>query len=249
MSVSCFVSDIHLGLDYKDPKAREAKFVSFLEQLPSNLTDLFLLGDIFDFWYEYKNVIPNKFTRTLGALAKLSDRGVRIHYFNGNHDIWTYRYFQNELGIEILDKPKIFELNGKRFFLGHGDGILDDSKGYKFLKGIFTNKFIQFCFSALHPRWAFLFGNNWSKHNRLTHTMSEKEFAELKSNITERALQWCAEYQKNAQNERIDYFILGHYHIPIRTEVEGGEFFMLSDWIHHPDYILFDESGLTYLSY
>ena len=115
-----FVSDVHLGLDYKDAAERERRFASFLQTLPAETEKLFLLGDIFDFWYEYKNVVPRGFTRTLGALAALVDRGVEVHFFNGNHDIWTYNYFEQEIGM-IMERrqPAVFEISGKRFCIGH----------------------------------------------------------------------------------------------------------------------------------
>jgi Uncharacterized protein conserved in bacteria len=166
-----FVSDIHLGLDHLNPAARERKFASFLNSLPPDTKALFLLGDIFDFWYEYKNVIPRGFTRVLGALAALIDRGVEVYFFNGNHDIWTYSYLQNEVGVKILSQPYVIEIGGKRFCIRHGDGLENGDYGYKMLKWIFNNKFLQFLFSNLHPRWAFKLAHSWSKHNRLSKNM------------------------------------------------------------------------------
>lgn len=245
MSVCCFVADVHLGLDYNDPKGRETLFVSTLKSLPDNLTDLYLLGDIFDFWYEYKDVIPSGYTRTLGALSELSDRGVKIHFFNGNHDIWTYRYFQKELNITVETKPAVVEIDGKSLFLGHGDNLWDKSNGYKLLQKVFKSKIVQTLFSALHPRWAFLFGKSWSKHNRLTHNMSHEQYEELKSKISRQALEWAKEYRQQTLSKPIDYFITAHYHTPFEAQIEGGgEFFMLGDWIHHPDYILLDSEGI-----
>ena len=121
MALYYFIADTHLGLDYKDYKAREKAFASFLYNLPAETSEVFLLGDIFDFWYEYKNVIPRRFTRTLGALASLCDRGVKVHFLNGNHDIWTYSYFQQEIGVVFHKQPLTVELEGQRFCLGHGD--------------------------------------------------------------------------------------------------------------------------------
>ena len=141
-SLYFFVSDVHLGLDHKDPVARERKFASFLAGLPQNTKAVYLLGDIFDFWYEYRNVIPRGYTRTLGALASLVDRGVEVYFFNGNHDIWTYDYFEHELGLKMLAQPYVVEIEGKKFCLGHGDGLGPTPFGYRLIKFIFNNKMV-----------------------------------------------------------------------------------------------------------
>ena len=241
MGVSCFLADVHLGLNYKDPKEREARFVSVLENLPEQTTDLFLLGDIFDFWYEWKYVIPSKYIKTLAAFSAVVDRGIKIHYFTGNHDIWLYNFFQKELGAEVIKEPKVFELEGKRFYLAHGDGLWYNPLDYRLLEWLFKNRTAQFMFSAfIPPRWAFAFGNWWSKHNRLTHEMSGSELAALTETVKNEALKWAQEYQsKLGQDKKIDYFIMGHFHTPFTADVPGGgKFFMLGDWIHHPDYVL-----------
>ncbi len=232
-----FVSDIHLGLDYMDPEARERKFVRFLNTLPQNTKSLYLLGDIFDFWYEYKSVIPNKYVRTLGALAALADRGVEIHFFNGNHDIWTYSFFKDKLGFKMEEGPSIFEIEGKRFCLGHGDGLDPRDKGYLRLKSIFTNRFLQRAFSALHPRWAFALGDSWSRHNRLT----KNESYQFRGN-KEPLVIYSNNFQKSRNpEERADYFVFGHYHCRAEYDLEsGGKLFMLGEWINSCDYLVFD---------
>jgi UDP-2,3-diacylglucosamine hydrolase len=189
-----FVADVHLGLDFKDPVGREKKFSSFLYNLPAQTKEVFLMGDIFDFWYEYKDVIPNGFTRTLGAIAALVDRGVKVHFFNGNHDIWTYRYFQKELGVVMEKQPAVIEIEGKRFCLGHGDGLWSGDPGYKFLKSIFYNRILQILFSGIHPRWAFLLGHSWSKHNRLTRGQASAEGAQ-------RTINKCIAYSEDFQKK------------------------------------------------
>ena len=160
-----FLSDVHLGLRAFNPVKREAEFADFLNNLPQETESLYLLGDIFDFWYEYKYVIPKGFTRTLGALANLSDRGVKIYFFKGNHDLWTYGYLEKEVGFKILEDPTVVDIAGVKFCLAHGDELGDD-RGQKILKGIFRNRFLQACFSSLHPRWAFAVALRWSRHNR-----------------------------------------------------------------------------------
>lgn len=242
--ICCFVADVHLGLDYKSPNDRESKFVDFLRNLPSGVTDLFLLGDIFDFWYEYKYVIPNKFIKTLSALSDLTSKGVKIHFFNGNHDIWTYRFFQQELGVEFFDSPCVLNINGKKLFLAHGDALWERDKKYLVLQKIFKSKFLQFLFSSIHPRWAFSLGYHWSKHNRLTHDMSREEYESLKEKVSKEGKDWAEKYQKSSE-EKVDYFIMGHYHIPLTEQLEdGSQFLMLGDWIHHPDYLILEGDNI-----
>ena len=231
-----FVSDVHLGLDYKDPVSREAKFVRFLNGLPNNTQAIYLLGDIFDFWYEYKHVIPKGYTRTLGALASLVDRGVQVYFFNGNHDIWTYSYLQNEVGVKQLQQPYITEIEGKTFCLGHGDGLGNGDYGYKFLNGIFKSRFLQVLFSSIHPRWALGFGKWWSKHNRLTHQNSTWQWR----GEDERIVQFSNQLNENSIN-KIDYFIYGHFHYPTQMKLKGGgELFILGEWINNCDYLVYD---------
>ena len=248
MALYYFIADTHLGLDYKDPRSRERAFASFLKNLPEDTARVFLLGDIFDFWYEYKNVIPRGFTRTLGALAELVDRGVKVSFMNGNHDIWTYSYLQNEIGVEILKQPFVVEIEGQRFCLGHGDALWDNTPSYSFLQSIFKCRFIQILFSAIHPRWAFLLGHSWSKHNRLTRYKGENDESQkvYRDKIMKESVEWAARYQaENASEGRIDHFIFGHFHMPFTKEVEGGgDLSILGDWIHNPDYLVFDGKTL-----
>ena len=154
-TLTYFVSDVHLGLDVKDPAGREARFVQFLRSIPAERTEtLYLLGDIWDFWYEYRDVVPKGYVRVFGALTDLMDRGVRVRFFPGNHDIWAYSYFES-LGMEKLEQPYVTEIGGKRFCLGHGDGLGPGMRGYKIMRAAFHNRFLQILFSALHPWFAF----------------------------------------------------------------------------------------------
>lgn len=240
-----FVSDVHLGLHHKGPEERERKFSSFLLGLPPNTKALFLLGDIFDFWYEYKNVIPRQFTRTLGALAQLGDRGVEVYFFNGNHDVWTYGYFEQELGIKIKQQPYVTELEGKRFCLGHGDGLGAGDTGYKFLKSIFNNKFLQFLFSGIHPRWAFSLAHTWSKHNRLAHGEPGTDQQGGFRGGNERIVQYAEAFQQSSPLP-VDYFIFGHFHYKTHMKLKsGGEIYILGEWIYKYDYLVFDGETLV----
>ena len=236
-SLYYFVSDVHLGLDHKDPQARERKFSSFLSSLPENTRALYLLGDIFDFWYEYKNVIPRGYTRTLGALASLVDRGVEVYFFNGNHDIWTYSYFE-ELGMKRLEQPCLVEIAGKTFCLGHGDGLGPTPFGYRIIKCIFNNRILQRLFSMLHPWIAFRIGNVWSKHSRLSHN-EHYIFRGPDEPLYKFAEKYSEEFP-------VDFFIFGHFHAAVDTALpSGSRILMLKDWISSSPYISFDGETLN----
>jgi UDP-2,3-diacylglucosamine hydrolase len=155
-----FVSDVHLGLKVADPDARERRFADFLNGLPQETDALYLLGDIWDFWYEYRDVVPKGYVRVLAALQNLMDRGVKVYFFQGNHDVWTYSYFE-ELGMKRLEQPAVVEIGDKVFCLGHGDGLGPVPMGYRFLRGVFHSRILQFLFSLLHPWLAFRLGNGF----------------------------------------------------------------------------------------
>ena len=166
-NLTYFASDVHLGLDVADPSGREARFVAFLRGIPASETEaLYLLGDIWDFWYEYRDVVPKGYTRVFAALQGLMDAGVKVYFFQGNHDIWTYSYFE-ELGMTRCVQPYVTGIGGKTFCLGHGDGLGPGMRGYKFMRWGFHNRFLQRCFSTLHPWLAFRMGNGWSRKSRL----------------------------------------------------------------------------------
>ena len=228
-----FVSDVHLGLQVADPAAREARFVSFLRGIPAeNTAALYLLGDIWDFWYEYRDVVPKGYVKVLAALQDLLDKGVKVYFFQGNHDVWTYSYFE-ELGMIRLEQPYVTEIGGKRFCLGHGDGLGPVPCGYRFLRSIFHSRVLQFLFSMLHPWIAFRFGNNWSKSNRLSHDR-EYKFAGKEEPLYKFAEAFSIENQ-------IDYFVFGHYHDAVCIDMSAGaQFHILKDWIHSSPYLCFD---------
>ncbi len=242
-----FISDVHLGLRYGNWRLREKQFADFLLSLPQDTEEIYLLGDIFDFWYEYQHVIPRGYTRTLGAFAVLRDRGVKIHFFNGNHDIWTYNYFQEELGFIVEKQPALFEIEGKRFVLGHGDDIEKRDFGYQFLRGVFTSRLAQFLFSMLHPYLAFSFGLNWSKHNRLAKADNSYTF-----NCNREPLyKYCVKQVESGAYgpSRPDCFIFGHFHASTDVIMPecGSRFIILGDWIHNPSYVLFDGEHIEFV--
>jgi len=237
-SLYYFISDVHLGLDFQNPLERERKLVRVLEGLPAETEAVFLMGDIFDFWYEYKYVVPKGFTRTLGALARLSDRGVKLYFFRGNHDLWVFGYFEKELGIKILEQPSFVDINGKQFCLGHGDGLPGGDRGYAILKSIFYNKFLQWAFSNIHPRWAFGLAHKWSKHNRLA-CDNLNEFRGERDPLYKYA---CI----TEQDRHVDYFVFGHVHTPGNNKtLKGAGFYILGEWIHGCEYLVYDSEKDT----
>ena len=163
-----FVSDVHLGLQVADPAARERRFADFLRSLPEDTEAVYMLGDIWDFWYEYRDVVPKGYIRVFAAIQELLDRGVKVYFFPGNHDIWTYSYFE-ELGMTRLEQPALVEIGGKRLCLGHGDGLGPVPFGYRCIRSIFHCRLLQILFSTLHPWFAYRLGNTWSRHSRLSH--------------------------------------------------------------------------------
>jgi len=232
-----FVSDVHLGLQVADPEDRERRFAGFLRSLPENTEAVYLLGGIWDFWYEYKDVVPKGYVRVLSALQELMDRGVKVYFFQGNHDVWTYRYFE-ELGMVKLVQPCVVQIAGKRFCLGHGDGLGPVPFGYRFLRGLFHNRLAQTLFSALHPWLAFRLGNGWSRNNRLAHDV-QYEFGGENEPLYKFAKDFASE------NE-VDFFIFGHYHVEVDTVLpSGARLMILKDWIHSSPYLCFDGVSIT----
>lgn len=232
-----FVSDVHLGLQVCNPADRERRFADFLQHLPADTRAVYLLGDIWDFWYEYRDVVPKGYVRVFSALQSLMDRGVEVFFFQGNHDVWTYSYFE-ELGMKKLVQPAVVEIEGKKFCLGHGDGLGPVPSGYRFLRGIFHSRVAQFLFSMLHPWLAFRLGNGWSKNNRLSHDQ-EYEFRGTDEPLYKFAEEFAKEHY-------VDYFIFGHYHSDVRMILSSGaEFYVLKDWIHGSPYLCFDGSEIS----
>jgi len=235
-----FLSDFHLGApDYQSSLIREKKIVSFLDQIQDNAAAIFIVGDIFDFWYEYKKVVPKSYTRLLGKLAALTDKGIPIHFFVGNHDMWMKDYFQVELNIPVYFEPKIFEWNNKRFYIGHGDGLGPGDHGYKFIKKLFRNKFCQWLFGQLHPTWGIGLANYLSRKSReKTGNRDEHFLGEHK--------EWLIVYAKEIlEKEHFDYFIFGHRHYPVDCKLnDKSRYINLGDWIRNFTYAIFDGTNV-----
>jgi len=231
-----FASDNHLGApNLEESLVREKKFVSWLDTIKKDAEAVFLVGDIFDFWFEYNEVVPKGFTRTLGKLAEISDAGVPIHYFAGNHDMWLVDYFQKELNLTVHNKPKIFTINDKKFFVGHGDGLGPGDKSFKIMKKIFKNPFFNWCFRCVHPDLGIKLGKYLSNKNRLKSSLEDLNF---NGNENEWLTKYCKEKLKN---EHYDYFIFGHRHIPLEIELKPNSTYInLGDWITHFSYAVFD---------
>ncbi len=240
-SLSYFVADVHLGLDVADPLDRERRFVDFLRSLPPQTEALYLLGDIWDFWYEYRDVVPKGYVRVFGALADLMDRGVKVYFFQGNHDVWTYSYFE-ELGMKRLEQPCLMTIGGDVFCLGHGDGLGPVPFGYRFLRGLFHNKVAQFLFSLLHPWIAFRLGNGWSRSNRLTHD-SEYVFQGEDEPLYKFALEY-------SRAHKVDHFIFGHYHVSLDQPLPtGARLHIVKDWLNSSPYLCYDSHSRRFQRY
>lgn len=236
-----FVSDVHLGLRVGSPEERERRFVRFLRALPPQTKALYLLGDIFDFWYEYRYVVPAGFVRTFGELASLSDRGVELYFFNGNHDIWTGNYFGKELGMKILSEPYHVEICGRNFCLGHGDGLGKVDPGFRFLRALFHSSVARRVFNCLHPRWAFSFAHAWSKHNRLSRKQESLDVT---------ALPVYGFAVREASLCKVDYFVFGHFHFPSVTDVgNGARMFILGEWVNGTGAAVFDGKELRLIDF
>lgn len=238
-NLTYFVSDVHLGLQVADAAGREARFVDFLKGIdPQDTEALYLLGDIWDFWYEYRDVVPKGYVRVFSALQRLMDGGVRVYFFQGNHDVWSYRYFE-ELGLVRLTQPARVQIGDKWFCLGHGDGLGPGNQGYKFLRWVFHNRVLQALFSGLHPWFAFRLGNGWSRSSRLGKDVKYDFKGE-----EEPLYQFCATYPEPA-----DYFIFGHYHcrgVDMPVGGSGARLLLLCDWIGCSNWMVYDrEAGLS----
>ena len=231
-----FLSDFHLGApDAEKSLVREKKIVAFLESIRHDAHTIFLVGDMFDFWYEYRKVVPRGFVRLLGKIASMSDEGIRFHFFVGNHDMWMKDYFQQELNIPVYFEPKPFEFNRKKFFIGHGDGLGPGDHGYKWLKKVFRNPVCQWLFGILPPAIGMGIANYASRRSRAATGQSEEKFL---GEDREWLLIYCREASRV---ENFDFFIFGHRHLPIDYRLDNGSRYInLGDWIHYDTYAVFD---------
>ncbi|MBL0883812.1 MAG: UDP-2,3-diacylglucosamine diphosphatase [Chitinophagaceae bacterium] len=235
-----FLSDFHLGApDHEQSLVREKKVVAFLDSIKDSAAMIFIVGDIFDFWYEYKQVVPKGYVRLLGKLAELTDRGITIHVFVGNHDMWMRGYFEKEMNIPVYHQPKVFEWNGKRFYIGHGDGLGPGDHGYKFLKKIFRNPLCQWLFGVLHPSWGIGLANYFSRKSREKTGTSDQHFLGEEN-------EWLIIYCKEIlTKEHFDYLVFGHRHYPIDFKLnDNSRYINIGDWIRNFTYASFDGTDM-----
>lgn len=235
-----FLSDFHLGApDPVKSLLREKKIIQFLNGIKEDASEIFILGDLFDFWYEYKKVVPKGFVRILGKLAEITDRGVRIHFFVGNHDMWMNDYFQQEMNISVYHEPAEFTFNEKKFFIGHGDGLGPGDKGYKFIKKIFRNKASQWFFGILPPYIGMGIAAYFSRKSRAQTGQTDEVF--LGENN-----EWLIIYSKELlQKKHYDFFVFGHRHLPLDIKLnEKSRYINLGDWISYDSYAVFDGNSM-----
>jgi UDP-2,3-diacylglucosamine hydrolase len=224
-----FASDNHLGAPtIRESLPREKKFVQWLDTVKTDAAAIFLLGDLFDFWFEYKTVVPKGFTRILGKLAEITDSGIPIHFFVGNHDLWMNNYFQEELNIPVYHQPKTFTFNNKIFLIGHGDGLGPGDKGYKRMKKLFTNPIAKWFFRWLHPDIGVRLAQHLSVKNKLISGAEDVKFLGEEN-------EWLVHYCKKKLTEKhFDYFVFGHRHLPLEIPINNqATYINLGDWISY----------------
>lgn len=230
-----FASDFHLGVpNYKKSREREDSIIRWLEMIRHDAQEIYLVGDLFDFWFEYKSVIPKGFIRLQGKIAEITDSGIPVYFFTGNHDMWMFNYFEKELGIAMYRSPVKREYNGKKFYIGHGDGLGPGDYSYKLLKRIFASSICQWFFGWLHPTIGMWIANRWSKSSRAASDKKEKFLGEEN--------EWLAIYSKEIlKQEHFDYFIFGHRHLPLDIRLnEKSRYINLGEWMHANSYAVFD---------
>lgn len=230
-----FVSDVHLGAPaLKNNRERELLFASWLDEIKEDVAELYLMGDIFDFWFEYKKVVPKGFTRILGRIADFTDRGIPVYFFVGNHDLWLKDYLIEEVGITVYRKEQIRDIRGKQFFLAHGDGLDAEDKGYHFLKKVFTNRTMNWLFARLHPNFAFSIAHKWSASSRLSKSDYDQYFMVNQDGM----YKFAADFLKT---NAINYFVFGHRHRLVNEKMnENTSYILLGDWIKSFSYGVFD---------
>lgn len=239
-----FASDFHFGIpDHQSSRQREKKICSWLSDIASDAQYIFLLGDIFDSWMEYKRVVPKGYTRFLGKLAELADAGIGLVIFTGNHDLWMHGYFEEQFNAQVFRKPQTFKVNDAIFHLAHGDGLSDQEKKYRFMKSVLHHPISQFLYRQLHPdlglRLADFFSRLGPKH----------KYQDLAMKSDEKEYQLIYAKEKLAQSH-YDYFIFGHRHIPLMLKLnDSSTFINLGDWLSYDTFAVFDGRETLLLKY
>jgi len=240
-----FLSDFHLGApNIQTSKEREARIVKWLDEVEEYSAEIYLLGDVFDFWFEYRHAVPKGYTRLLGKLASMADKGIKLHYFTGNHDMWVFDYFPNEIGCQVYKDPIIRVINGKRFYIAHGDGLGPGDHGYKFIKKVFANPICQWLFRWMHPDLGIPLANYFSKRSRIATGDSDEKYL---GDDQEWLVQYCKQLQ---EKDSFDYMIFGHRHLPLDMIIDGkGRYINLGEWIKHDTYAVFDGTDMKLLAH
>ena len=240
-----FASDQHLGAPTAASSfPREKKFVAWLDEVKKDAEAIFLLGDLFDFWFEYKTVVPMGFVRVLGKLAEIKDSGIPVYFFVGNHDLWMHDYFETELNIPVFYSPQEFLINNKKILMGHGDGLGPHDKGYKRMKKVFTFPLFKWFFRWLHPDLGVKLGQYMSIKNKM---ISGEEDAKFLGEENEWLVQYC---KRKLTQQHYDYFVFGHRHLPLEIELqENSTYINLGDWIQYFTYGQFDENTFSLHKY
>lgn len=230
-----FASDQHLGAPTPEKSfPREKKFVTWLNLIKDDAEAIFLVGDLFDFWFEYETVVPKGFVRVLGKLAEIRDSGIPIYFFVGNHDLWMNDYFEKELNIPVYHKPQVFLINNKKVFIGHGDGLGPDDKGFKRMKKVFTFPLFKWMFKWFHPDLGVKLGQFMSVKNKM---ISGDEDSKFLGEDKEWLVQYC---KRKLESNHYDYFVFGHRHLPLEIQLnENSKYINLGDWINYFTYAEF----------
>lgn len=242
-----FISDLHLGASsHRDSAEVEKRVVTWLDSIKDDASDIYMLGDILDYWYEYKYVVPKGYIRFFGKLAELSDAGVKLHWILGNHDVWLYSYFQKEIGIEVLDGNIVREICGKRIFMAHGDGCGYVTPFYKFIRALFRNKFCQMLYGAIHPRWSANFANMCSLNSRKRHKKQFNKNSQKHIGQIHNKIDLLKQYCEQKADENIDIFIFGHFHSTYVSELKtGAHFYILNSWHKDVHFAVIDDNGFN----
>lgn len=212
-----FISDLHIGAGYiPDTHQHERAIAEWLRRIAPKARTVYLLGDVLDYWYEYRTVVPRGYVRFFGALAELADSGVEIVWLKGNHDIWLFDYLKNEIGLKVVDGILDLTIDGRRFVMEHGDGVGEPRRSYRMMRSLFRNRFAQWLYASIHPRWTVGFAHRWSKHSRLHGA------AETATTLSDDdpMVRFCKKYETD--HGHVDYFIFGHRHILVDREINTG---------------------------
>lgn len=236
-----FASDFHLGApNHAESRKREERILRWLNFIEPTCSELFLMGDIFDFWFEYRTVVPKGFIRLQGKLAAMTDSGVKVYFFKGNHDMWVNDYFSQEMGIEIVSDELIMERAGKRFFLHHGDGLGPGDSTYKLLRKVFRSPVCQWLFSLVPPRIGMGIANWWSGRSKAARSNAVAAFEHVDQ-------EWLAIYAREVlRKAHFDYFVFGHRHLPLDINLgDKTRYVNLGEWMNFNSYAVFDGNDLS----